>query len=117
MKVLREEALKRELLYYFGRQFRFTAEMRAAKMLVQERRLGKIYHAKATFVRSRGIPVGVGNWFTEKKRSGGGALGFGGGGGCLAPPGAGAVTAGGGGRRAVSATARRTESCTKSMRS
>ena len=37
-------------------------------------RLGKIYHAQATFVRSRGIPVGVGNWFTEKKRSGGGAL-------------------------------------------
>jgi predicted dehydrogenase len=74
MKVLREEASKRELIYYFGRQFRFTAEMRAAKALVEEGRLGKIYHAKAIFVRSRGIPVGVGNWFTEKRRSGGGAL-------------------------------------------
>src|SRR5690242_15890983 len=74
MKVLREEATKRKLIYYFSRQFRFTPPMRAAKKAVEEGRLGKIYHAKATFVRSRGIPVGVGNWFTEKKRSGGGAL-------------------------------------------
>src|SRR5438876_10508660 len=74
MKVLREEATKRNLIYFFSRQFRFTPAMRLAKALVEEGRLGKIYHAKATFVRSRGIPVGVGNWFTEKKRSGGGAL-------------------------------------------
>ena len=74
MKVLREEAARRKLLYYFSRQFRFTAQMRAAKKLIDQGRLGKIYHAKATFVRSRGIPVGIGNWFTEKKRSGGGAL-------------------------------------------
>jgi predicted dehydrogenase len=74
MEVLREEAIKRKLIYYFGRQFRFTAEMRAAKALVEGGRLGKIYYAKATFVRSRGIPVGIGHWFTEKKRSGGGAL-------------------------------------------
>ena len=74
MKVLREEATKRNLVYFFSRQFRFTPAMRLAKALVGEGRLGKIYHAKATFVRSRGIPVGVGNWFTEKKRSGGGAL-------------------------------------------
>jgi len=74
MKVLREEAVKRNLIYYFSRQFRFTPAMRAAKALVEKGRLGKIYYAKATFVRSRGIPVGIGNWFTEKKRSGGGAL-------------------------------------------
>ena len=74
MKVLRDEASKRTLVYSFSRQFRFTPQMRVAKALVEEGRLGKIYHAKATFVRSRGIPVGIGNWFTEKKRSGGGAL-------------------------------------------
>ncbi len=74
MIVLREEARKRHLLYYFSRQFRFTPDMRLARSLVEQGRLGEIYHAKATFVRSRGIPVGVGNWFTEKKRSGGGAL-------------------------------------------
>jgi predicted dehydrogenase len=74
MKVLRQEAAKRKLIYCFSRQFRFTPAMRAAKKAVEEGRLGKIYHAKATFVRSRGIPVGIGNWFTEKRRSGGGAL-------------------------------------------
>ena len=74
MKVLREEAAKRNLIYYFSRQFRFTPPIRAAKKAIEEGRLGKIYHANAIFVRSRGIPVGVGNWFTEKKRSGGGAL-------------------------------------------
>ncbi|MEY2439583.1 MAG: hypothetical protein QOI34_968 [Verrucomicrobiota bacterium] len=74
MKVLREESSKRRLIYYFSRQFRFTPAMRAAKKVIAEGRLGKIYFAQATFVRSRGIPVGLGHWFTEKKRSGGGAL-------------------------------------------
>src|SRR5437868_4943883 len=74
MKVLREEATRRKLLYFFSRQFRFTPAMRAAKKAVEDGRLGRIYHAQATFVRSRGIPIGVGNWFTEKRRSGGGAL-------------------------------------------
>src|ERR1700704_366896 len=74
MKVLREEAAKRNLIYSFSRQGRFSPAMRAAKAAVEEGRLGKIYHAKATFVRSRGIPVGIGDWFTEKRRSGGGAL-------------------------------------------
>jgi predicted dehydrogenase len=74
MKVLQEEATRRKLIYYFSRQFRFTPAMRAAKNAIEEGRLGKIYYAKAIFVRSRGIPVGIGHWFTEKKRSGGGAL-------------------------------------------
>jgi predicted dehydrogenase len=74
MKVLQEEATKRGLVYYFGRQFRFTPGMRAAKELVSQGRLGTIYHAKAIWIRSRGIPQGIGGWFTEKKRSGGGAL-------------------------------------------
>ena len=74
MKVLHEEAGKRGLIYYFGRQFRFTPGMRAAMDLIRAGRLGDIYHARATWVRSRGIPQGIGGWFTEKKRSGGGAL-------------------------------------------
>jgi predicted dehydrogenase len=74
MKVLKEEAAKRKLIYFFSRQGRFSPAMRAAKAAVDQGRLGRIYHAKATFVRTRGIPVGVGDWFTEKKRSGGGAL-------------------------------------------
>lgn len=74
MKVLRDEAARRGLTYFFGRQFRFTPAVRTAHELIGEGKLGLIYRARATWVRSRGIPAGIGSWFTEKKRSGGGAL-------------------------------------------
>jgi len=74
MKVLQEEAEKRGLVYFFSRQFRFTPAMRRARELITQDALGTIYFAEAVWVRSRGIPLGIGGWFTEKKRSGGGAL-------------------------------------------
>jgi predicted dehydrogenase len=74
MKVLRDEAAKRGLIYFFGRQFRFTPAVRTARDVIAQGRLGKIYRARATWIRSRGIPAGIGLWFTDKKRSGGGAL-------------------------------------------
>jgi predicted dehydrogenase len=74
MKVLRDEAKKRGLIYFFGRQFRFTPAVRTARDIIAEGRLGKIYRARASWIRSRGIPAGIGLWFTDKKRSGGGAL-------------------------------------------
>jgi predicted dehydrogenase len=74
MKVLWEEAAKRSLIYFFGRQFRFTPALRMAREIIGQGKLGTIYRARATWVRSRGIPPGVGSWFTDKKRSGGGAL-------------------------------------------
>ncbi len=40
---------------------------------IQSGRLGKIYHAKASWYRRRGIP-GLGRWFTTKAESGGGVL-------------------------------------------
>src|SRR5581483_969849 len=45
MKVLREEAAKRGLIYFFSRQYRFTAGMRLARSCVEEGRLGQFYHA------------------------------------------------------------------------
>ncbi len=74
MKVLRNEAARRGLVYFFGRQFRFTPAVRTARDVITQGRLGKIYRARATWIRSRGIPAGIGLWFTDKKRSGGGAL-------------------------------------------
>ena len=74
MRVLHEEGQHLGLVYFFGRQFRFTPGMRMARELIARDELGKIYFAEATWVRSRGIPSGIGGWFTEKKRSGGGAL-------------------------------------------
>jgi predicted dehydrogenase len=43
MRTLHEEAQKRGLVYYFGRQMRFSPAMQAAKNLMKERRLGEIY--------------------------------------------------------------------------
>lgn len=74
MKVLRDEAAKQKLVYFFSRQFRFTPALRTAREIISSGRLGTTYRARATWVRSRGIPPGVGAWFTDKKRSGGGAL-------------------------------------------
>jgi len=74
MKVLRDESAKRGLVYFFGRQFRFTPAVRTARDVIAKGRLGKIYRARATWIRSRGIPAGIGLWFTDKNRSGGGAL-------------------------------------------
>lgn len=74
MRVLHEEAAKRKLIYFFGRQSRFSSQMLAARQLVSEGRLGDIYFGKAIFIRSRGIPAGLGGWFTDKARAGGGAL-------------------------------------------
>ncbi len=74
MVVLQAEAAKRRLVYFFSRQFRFSPAIRRAQELIAEERLGQIYFAEATWVRSRGIPLGMGGWFTEKARSGGGAL-------------------------------------------
>lgn len=74
MRVLQEEAAKRKLIYFFGRQARFSGAVLAARKLIAEGRLGAIYFGKTVFIRSRGIPFGVGGWFTDKARAGGGAL-------------------------------------------
>jgi predicted dehydrogenase len=74
MKTIRDEAVTRQLLYFFGRQMRFSPEMLAAKELIAAGRLGTPYFGKAVWVRERGTPSGVGGWFTDKARAGGGAL-------------------------------------------
>jgi predicted dehydrogenase len=74
MKTIRAEAISRRLIYFFGRQMRFSAQMRAAKELITAGRLGVPYFGKAVWLRDRGTPEGVGGWFTDKARSGGGVL-------------------------------------------
>jgi predicted dehydrogenase len=43
------------------------------RRFIESGKLGRIYHAKATWYRRRGIP-GLGGWFTTKAQSGGGVL-------------------------------------------
>jgi predicted dehydrogenase len=45
----------------------------AARALLEAGRLGRIYHAKGSIYRRRGIP-GLGRWFTTREMSGGGVL-------------------------------------------
>ncbi len=74
MREIRAEAERRGLIYFFGRQMRFSGAMQAARQAVAERRLGEIYYAQTKWVRSRGTPGGIDGWFTDKSRAGGGAL-------------------------------------------
>jgi predicted dehydrogenase len=74
MRTLHEEALNRGLVYYFGRQMRFSPAMQAAKKVIAERRLGEIYFAETMWVRSRGTPAGLDGWFTDRSKAGGGAM-------------------------------------------
>jgi predicted dehydrogenase len=74
MRQLHEEAQKRGLIYFFGRQMRFSGSVQEARKVVAGRRLGEIYFAKTMWVRSRGTPGGIDGWFTDRSRAGGGAL-------------------------------------------
>jgi predicted dehydrogenase len=74
MRALHEEARNRGLVYYFGRQMRFSPAMQAAKKVIAERRLGEIYFAETMWVRSRGTPTGLDGWFTDRSKAGGGAM-------------------------------------------
>jgi len=56
-----------------GHNQRFTPAVQKINALREEGTFGKIYHAKCTWIRRRGIP-GLGRWFTTKKLSGGGPL-------------------------------------------
>ncbi len=59
------------LLYAFQR--RFGSSEQAAKQAITKGYAGDVYHARAAWMRTRGIPVGTG-WFTDKSKSGGGAM-------------------------------------------
>ena len=52
---------------------RQRADVQALKTYIDQGGLGKIYHAKAWWLRRNGIP-GLGSWFTKKAMAGGGPL-------------------------------------------
>jgi predicted dehydrogenase len=59
------------LLHAFQRRFG-PAEL-AAKQAIDKGYAGEPYHARATWMRTRGVPSGTG-WYTDRSKSGGGAL-------------------------------------------
>ena len=54
--------------------YRFRNDSQILKRHVEAGNLGKIYFARAGWLRDQGIPAGAGGWFTDKARSGGGCL-------------------------------------------
>ncbi len=52
---------------------RMRGDVQVLRQAVEAGTLGRIYHAKASWMRRRGIP-GLGSWFTSKHMAGGGPL-------------------------------------------
>ena len=52
---------------------RERGDVQVLKRHVEEGNLGRVYHARATWLRRNGIP-GMGGWFTSKELAGGGPL-------------------------------------------
>jgi predicted dehydrogenase len=58
--------------YATRRRFNPATDLLAAR--IAQGRLGEVYHARAVWTRTWGVPIGVGGWFTDPARAGGGAL-------------------------------------------
>ncbi len=54
-------------------QRRFGAAEQAARQAIEKGYVGKAYHVRASWMRTRGVPSGTG-WFTDPARSGGGVV-------------------------------------------
>ena len=57
----------------YAAQRRFGGAEQAAEQAIAKGYAGEVYHARASWMRTRGIPAGTG-WFTDRARSGGGAM-------------------------------------------
>jgi predicted dehydrogenase len=66
-------ASKAGKIVLYGVQRRFGPHEQAAKQAIAKGYAGDVYHARAAWMRTRGIPIGTG-WFTQKALAGGGAL-------------------------------------------
>lgn len=71
-KEMEDKAREKGLVLTYAFQKRYKNEMREAKRIVDEGKLGKIYHTEIKWLRRRGIPT----WghFTDKKLQRGGPL-------------------------------------------
>lgn len=68
-----EASVRSDRRLQMGFVYRHAPAPQAVRAEVAAGRLGRIYHAKCSMYRRRGIP-GLGGWFTTKARAGGGPL-------------------------------------------
>jgi predicted dehydrogenase len=67
-------AKRKKLTLMYALCLRFAADSQLIHDYVDRGELGEVYFGKCGYVRRRGIPIGAGGWFVDKKRAGGGAL-------------------------------------------
>jgi len=72
-KKIEAAAAKNGKLVLYAHQRRFGASELAAKQTIDKGYAGDVYHARAVWTRTRGVPIGTG-WYTDKTKSGGGAM-------------------------------------------
>jgi predicted dehydrogenase len=66
-------AAKAGKVVLYAAQRRFGGAEQAADQAIAKGYAGDVYHARASWMRTRGIPAGTG-WFTDQSKSGGGAM-------------------------------------------
>ena len=66
-------AAKAGKVVLYGMQRRFGAGEQAARQAILKGYAGDVYHARAAWTRTRGVPIGTG-WYTRKETAGGGAM-------------------------------------------
>ena len=72
-KQIAAAAGKAKKIVMYSVQRRFGGAEQAAKQAIDKGYAGDAYHARGSWMRTRGIPMGTG-WFIDKSKAGGGAL-------------------------------------------
>ncbi len=72
-KQIEAAAVKAGKVVLYSVQRRFGAAEQAARQAIDKGYAGDLFHARTSWMRTRGIPIGTG-WFPVKAQSGGGAL-------------------------------------------
>src|SRR5439155_10041827 len=72
-KQLAAVAAKYDKLLAYAFQRRFGGAELASRQAIEKGYAGEPYHSRATWMRTRGVPIGTG-WYTDRAKSGGGAL-------------------------------------------
>lgn len=66
-------ALERQRVLRTAFNYRWRGDVQVLKQYIDQGSLGRVYHAKATWMRRKGIP-GWGAWFISREQAGGGPL-------------------------------------------
>ncbi|HEY8748651.1 MAG TPA: Gfo/Idh/MocA family oxidoreductase [Tepidisphaeraceae bacterium] len=72
-KKLASAAAKAGKVLLYAAQRRFGGAEQAVAQAIAKGYIGEPYHARASWMRTRGIPAGTG-WYTDKSKSGGGVM-------------------------------------------